>query len=243
MWRRLQGGGRPAWWLVVIAMALLLALASGLALRFGVLHIRVSDVWPLDLAEPGGWLLDRQLVDLRRDPVLCRKVLAQPHIVASRVPDRAEAAGCGWSNAYRIATAGRASLEVGAVACEVAAGLALWLEHVVQPAARRHFGHSVAGIDHLGAYACRNIRGSPAFANHPSQHATANALDIQGFRLTDGRRVKVAAHWGGETAEGRFLAEVHKGACRYFRVAIGPAYNAAHRDHFHVDRGPWRVCR
>ena len=43
--------------------------------------------------------------------------------------------------------------------------------------------------------------------------------------------------------DGLFLARVHESACRYFRVAIGPAYNAAHRDHFHYDRGPYTACR
>ena len=27
------------------------------------------------------------------------------------------------------------------------------------------------------------------------------------------------------------------------RVAVGPAYNAAHGDHFHFDRGPFSRCR
>jgi hypothetical protein len=26
-------------------------------------------------------------------------------------------------------------------------------------------------------------------------------------------------------------------------VVLGPDYNAAHRNHFHLDMGPWWVCR
>ena len=242
MWRRLHGRGSKA---ALAALLLLLCggLLAALASRIGALPLRVSYFWPLDLAQPGGWLLDRQLADLRQDPGLCRKVLITPRIVASAVPDKAERPGCGWSNAYRVSAAGHAKLEVGAVTCEMGAAVALWIEHVVQPAARRHFGQTIGEIEHLGTYACRNILGSPANASHRSEHAGANALDVRGFRLADGRRTRIAAHWGGDTAEGRFLAEVHAGACRYFRVAIGPAYNAAHRDHFHLDRGRWRACR
>jgi hypothetical protein len=76
-----------------------------------------------------------------------------------------------------------------------------------------------------------------------SQHATANALDVAGFRLADGRRITVAADWADEGDEGRFLRAVRDGACRSFETVLGPEYNAAHRDHLHLDRGPYRVCR
>jgi len=203
----------------------------------------VSDFWPLRLSEPGGWLLDRQLADLRDDPALCRGVLQRPQIEASAVPDAAPHAGCGWTTAVEISKAAGARLSVNPVTCEMAAALALWMEHVVQPAASSLLGSRVAAVEHLGSYACRNIRGSPAFANHPSEHASANAFDLSAFRLADGRRVTVLADWGKDAPAGRFLGEVHAGSCRYFRVAIGPAYNAAHRNHFHFDRGRWRACR
>ena len=43
--------------------------------------------------------------------------------------------------------------------------------------------------------------------------------------------------------EAAFLREVNDGACRFFNAVLGPDYNAAHRDHFHLDMGRWRVCR
>lgn len=204
---------------------------------------RVSDLWPADLSRPGGWLLDRQLADLRSDPELCRRVLVAPEINARPVQDMTSKPGCGWSNAVEAAAVGGARLAVNPVTCELAAAMALWMTHVVQPKAAELLGSKVATVDHLGGFACRNIRGSPAFANQPSQHASANALDVTGFRLADGRRIRVATDWGQDAPAGRFLAAIQKGGCRYFRVAIGPDYNAAHRDHFHLDRGPWRACR
>jgi hypothetical protein len=76
-----------------------------------------------------------------------------------------------------------------------------------------------------------------------SQHATANALDIAGFRLADGRRISVLADWSDSGDKGRFLREVREGACKQFNTVLGPDYNAAHRNHFHVDMGRWQVCR
>jgi len=36
---------------------------------------------------------------------------------------------------------------------------------------------------------------------------------------------------------------VRDGACRFFDVVLGPDYNDAHRDHFHLDMGAYRACR
>ncbi len=37
--------------------------------------------------------------------------------------------------------------------------------------------------------------------------------------------------------------DVHDGGCRIFGTTLGPDYNAAHRDHFHVDMRGWNSCR
>jgi hypothetical protein len=116
----------------------------------------------------------------------------------------------------------------------------------VQPAALRHFGQRVAGIDHFGSYSCRRLYGRDAGAW--SEHASARAVDIAGFRLEDGRRISVAADWSGEGAAAAFLREVRDGACDLFATVLSPDYNAAHRDHLHFDhaaRGAtgWRGCR
>ena len=130
--------------------------------------------------------------------------------------------------------------------CPVAAALALWEWHVVQPAARRHLGAQVAAIDHFGSYSCRRLYGRDEGAW--SEHAGANAIDIAGFVLADGRRVRVVADWTGDDAEARFLREVRDGACRLFATVLSPDYNEAHRDHLHLDQADrgamgWRACR
>ncbi|RZJ07965.1 MAG: extensin, partial [Rubrivivax sp.] len=71
----------------------------------------------------------------------------------------------------------------------------------------------------------------------------AEALDVTGFMLHGGRRIGVQRDWADAGPDGAFLREVHDGACRWFDGVLGPDYNAAHRDHFHLESGGWRTCR
>jgi hypothetical protein len=102
----------------------------------------------------------------------------------------------------------------------------------------------VKRIDHVGSYACRNVNNSPNNRQDGrlSQHASANAIDLTGFVLEDGRRITLA-RWDEGSADAAFLRRVHEGACRVFNTTLGPDYNALHRTHFHVDMGPYRICR
>jgi hypothetical protein len=96
-----------------------------------------------------------------------------------------------------LASAPRVELRPSAtVNCGMAGRLYRWIEEVVQPAARELLGSPVVGITNLSGYQCRNRNGGrDAFAK-TSEHAFANAIDIGGFELADGRRVEVLAHWG-----------------------------------------------
>lgn len=76
-----------------------------------------------------------------------------------------------------------------------------------------------------------------------SRHATAEALDVAGFVLADGRRVRVPGDWNEDSAEARFLHDVRDGACRFFDGVLSPDHNAASGDHLHLDRGTYRYCR
>jgi hypothetical protein len=112
---------------------------------------------------------------------------------------------------------------------------------VLAPAAQAHFGQKVARLEHFGSYSCRNVYGRANATR--SQHATAEALDIAGFVLEDGQRIRVLKDWPEDGTNAAFLRDVRTGACRFFDAVLSPDYNAAHRDHFHFDRGPYRTCR
>lgn len=233
---------RRGWPLQLLAMGLM----AGPVLAvfwLGLVPPRFSPLAPLQLDEPAHWFLDFRLAAMKRDETLCRAALASPVVAARPIGDKEIVDGCGWRNAVSMSRVGDARLAAAQVTCEMATALALWLEHEVQPLAARLLGARVAGVDSMGTYACRNIIGSRALTAFRSQHATASAIDISGFRLADGRRIVIARDWRGETRSSAFLHAVHARACDYFRVALSPDYNEAHRDHFHFDRSIMWRCR
>ncbi|MDX5445549.1 MAG: extensin family protein [Zoogloeaceae bacterium] len=196
---------------------------------------------PLTIEERPGWLTRYKLGRLDDEPEQCLALLASAEMHFEPLPDRTTGPGCVFSNAVRVS---RTQVQIGApfsLSCPAAVSLALWEQHVLQPEARRVLGASVQRLEHYGSYACRNVYGRED--GRLSQHATANALDLAGFVLADGRRITVARHWPGNGAEADFLQAIHRGACRFFNGVMGPEYNLAHADHLHLDRGPYRVCR
>ena len=222
--------------------ALLLIVLAGLG-WLGLRHLPAE--WdpraPLDLtAEPGlltGWKLSR----VARDPQACFAAFAASGLSPVRVADRPSEVGCALEAAVVLPGSVRASPRDPVVTCRLAASWVLFERHALQPAARRHLGTEVAGIRHLGTQNCRNV--NHAREGRRSQHATANAIDVAGFVLRDGREVRLARDWGAPGPEAGFLRDVRDGACRWFRAVLGPDHDAAHRDHFHLDTGPWRACR
>jgi hypothetical protein len=220
-----------------------LAIALFVVFRQGLLPTWLSPLPALDISAPNAWFVDWRIAELGRSRSLCARVLRQPVITASPISANPIKDGCGWDNAVRVSNAGGASLSIGTVSCEVAAGIAMWIAHDVQPLAQEIFGSRVTSVQHMGTYSCRNVIGRRWWLPGRSQHATANALDVSGFMLANGRRISVLRNWSGSDPEARFLREIHARACRYFRVAIGPEYNTYHRDHFHYDRGSFSRCK
>lgn len=187
------------------------------------------------------FLTSYKLSRLHNDPALCDQVLSTSGLRFSRQADSEPSARCPLENTLRIQGGDVALSSSFLASCPLAVAYALFDIHTLQPAAQAVFGQRVARIDHLGSFACRNIYNR---ANgRLSQHATANALDMAGLRLADGQRIGVLKDWNDEGDKGRFLRLLRDGACKNFSTVLGPEYNAAHRDHFHVDMGRWSVCR
>lgn len=216
---------------------------AGLSLRQGWLPPKLSPVPALNLDYKGGWLVDWQLAEIRRDASLCERVIKNANIDAKPIADLPLSDGCGLRNGVRVSAVGGARMPVDKMSCEAAAAVALWLAHEVQPAAELLLGQRIASVQHMGSYSCRNIATHKLWQNIRSEHATANALDIGGFTLTDGRKITVLKHWKDDGTDGQFLRAIHASACRYFRVVLGPNYNDLHKDHFHMDRGILSTCR
>lgn len=199
----------------------------------------------LDVNAEPNFLTRYKLDRLSKSSASCQQVLATTNIEYQPVEDRITGPACGFFNAVRIESTSSRVGQPFSLSCRAAVSLALWERHVLAPAAQKHFGQDVATLEHFGSYSCRNVYGRANATR--SQHATAEALDIAGFVLEDGRRIRVLKDWperGPEdNPDAAFLREVRTGACRFFDAVLSPDYNEAHRDHFHFDRGPYRACR
>jgi hypothetical protein len=129
---------------------------------------------------------------------------------------------------------------LGPVTCPVAETFASWARFGVDRAAQQILGSALVRIETMGSYSCRNVAGT----SRRSGHATASAIDVSGFVLADGRRISVAGNWSsGSAAEREFLRAIHTSACKRFGTVLGPAYNAAHKDHLHLELSGRAMCR
>ncbi|CAI8898522.1 Extensin [Pseudomonas sp. IT-P100] len=222
-----------------------------LVLMLGVAGVSVWRGWislppqwnpwaPLDVKAEPNLLTRYKLMRLRDDPQLCEQALSSSGLRVAPQADSPDAK-CPLNDALRVQGGDVALSSSFLASCRLAVSFALFEHHALQPAAQAVYGQAVTRVDHLGSFACRNVYGREN--GRLSQHATANALDIAGFRLANGRSISVLKDWPKDNQDARFLRQVRDGACDVFSVVLSPDYNAAHRNHFHVDVGPWWVCR
>ena len=129
------------------------------------------------------------------------------------------------------------------VTCHLALAL-VRLEEVANRTAKEILGAEIASVTQGGTYNCRSM----ARFKITSEHSFANAIDIFGFRLTDGRSIPVLRYFGdpkkpATAPESRFLREL---ANRLFdenvcSVVVTRFYDELHRDHIHCDMAHYHV--
>jgi hypothetical protein len=175
----------------------------------------------------------------------CRAHLEARAAAFTPLPDQFYGAGCATVNTVRLTALSGDSqpfaiTNLGPVTCPLADTFAAWARFGVDRAARQYLGSALVKIETMGSYNCRNVAGT----DRRSGHATGNAIDVSAFVLADGRRISVLGQWSaGGSQEREFLRVVHLSACKRFGVVLGPEYNVAHRDHFHVELADSGVCR
>ena len=188
----------------------------------------------------------RSTVVLPSSPAVlaCLADLGSKHANFTPLPDQYYGAGCSAVNAVRLSQlkSDHATLvmsNLGPVTCNLADTFAGWARFGVDRAAQQILGSALVKIETLGSYSCRNVAGS----DHRSAHASANAIDVSGFVLADGRRITVAGNWADKSpAVQRFFSAIHTSACKRFGMVLSPDYNAAHRDHLHLQVGGRTAC-
>ena len=109
--------------------------------------------------------------------------------------------------------------------------------------------HDIKEVTDIGVYNYRCIDQSLTPPNcNMSQHAYAKAIDLAAFTTSDDTTYTVKTDWvidpADDTCEATTESDkdtfLHQLICelkahRVWNIVLTPNYNAAHRDHFHVD--------
>lgn len=184
------------------------------------------------------------------DGPACLTALTKAGVEYDTLGDFKTTDGCRVRNVVRVTSLSDMGLASPFVAnCHLALAVQGYAAHVIAPAARHHLGAPVERLHHLGTFACRRVRVSGGSAGPPSQHASALAIDINAFELSDGRRVNVLDGWpslGARVAlradpTGAFLHTVAKLADRHFTTVLTPDFDRAHANHFHLGLSARRI--
>ncbi|MDU2379717.1 MAG: extensin family protein [Enterobacter cloacae] len=196
---------------------------------------------PLSLDDPPGLITQYKL--RRLTPEACASLLSQANQKALiRTQPVADSAGaCPLHNVVRVRDFGPVSLNSSFLAsCPLALSSALFVSQQARPLTKTWTGSELVRIEHLGSYACRNIYHRPDARR--SEHATAEALDISAFRLANGERVTILHGWRSTKTQ-PWLQALLTASCGYYGNGLGPEYNAAHANHFHLGMRGFGLCR
>ena len=124
--------------------------------------------------------------------------------------------------------------------CTMAEQVALWLREDVMPASAS-LGTQLRALEDYDSYECRGqnrVRGATL-----SEHGRANALDLRGLRLTNGKLVELTdANVAKEWRE-----SLRVSACARFHTVLGPGSDGNHETHIHIDlaerRSDYKICQ
>jgi hypothetical protein len=103
-----------------------------------------------------------------------------------------------------------------------------------------HSGPPLRVLDNFDSYECRGRNRVRAAAL--SEHGRADALDVRGFRLADGREfrlvdINIAKDW---------REKIRASACARFSTVLGPGSDGYHEEHIHLDlaerRNGYKLC-
>jgi hypothetical protein len=176
----------------------------------------------------------------------CRARLADGLAVAAALPPISGPGECGVADPVRMEAiwmrnGRRVTLHPPAVLdCGAAETVAQWVRDEAGPAFPPE-GPQLATIAVAASYECRG-RNRVAGAK-VSEHGFGHALDVSGFKLSDGSVVGLT-----DPAADRALRERLRGsACARFSTVLGPGSDGYHESHVHLDMivrpSGYRICQ
>lgn len=226
-------------WQNMILLTFLSALCAAIAFHHVWLPPAYDPTEPLDLRAPPNIMRPLKLRLLASSPALCRAALATSplHI---RQHSAAGTPACPLPDAVTVSSGPAPALPDSFLAsCRLAVSWSLFETDIAVPTARTTFGTDLRRIRHAGSFACRDIREHPGAQ---SSHATADAIDVSGFVLADGREIPVSA-WHASDRRAAFLHSIRDQACTVFGIVLSPDYNTLHASHLHLQATGFGLCR
>lgn len=199
---------------------------------------------PLSPDDPPTMVTRYKLRQMANEPQACLAILRQASdkgMISFREQNNV-AGKCPLDAPVRVTQFGDVRLSSSFLAsCPLALSSAMYVQQRAKLVAASIMKSELTRIDHLGSYACRNIYNRPGA--RLSEHATADALDISGFRFANGQHITVLKGWNEQNARGETLRALFDQSCPYFGNSLGPDYNAAHANHFHLGMRGFGICR
>lgn len=232
--------GKPHRFIVILVLLLVIGFGCYKLIMF-FLPDNVNPFQPLRIADKPTFVTKTKINRLKSHPDECIAVLENSTLTFEKIEDQKTGENCAYKNVAMLQQSGISYGGDIILTCPALVALTIWERHDLQPLAIKLFNQKIIRVRHYGTYACRNINN--ARQGRRSQHAYANAIDIAGFVLADGREISVLKDWGKDSEKGTFLTAIHQSACKRFSTVLGPNYNDLHKNHFHFDQGTWSICR
>ncbi len=179
-------------------------------------------------------------------PSACRLALSEAVAIAPSVPPIRGPGACGGDDLVQLEAVVLPDSErvavkpVAVLRCQMASAIADWIRTGIAPLAAG-LSARLDEIDTLDAFDCR-ARNRVSCAKL-SEHGRANALDVAGLRLANGRWLLLTDH----SAPREFREKVLASACGRFTTVLGPGSDGYHQDHIHLDladrHNGYRICQ
>jgi hypothetical protein len=176
----------------------------------------------------------------------CRLALTEEIAIAPSIPDIHGPGGCGGEDLVRLEAIvlpnrKRVPLQPPAtLRCTMATAIADWVRTDIVPLSAG-LGSELAAFDNFDSYECRGF--NRVAGAHLSEHGHANALDVRGFRLADGRSIGLT----DRNVPSELRESVLHSVCARFMTVLGPGSDWYHEDHIHLDlmerRNNYKICQ
>ena len=142
---------------------------------------------------------------------------------------------CGLQQPLRVSALAGGTIGLtsrATMSCSALSSVDRWVKEVVEPASMLYYRQHVTGMT-VGSYSCRNQ--DSKWVATISEHAFGNAVDVMGFKFSDGRSMSVVNGWKGDARDQAFLREIAVDACDYFTTVLAPGSDSYHANHIHID--------